>query len=156
VLKVNKTEKVHISNIVATLNRSAHDYVLYEKHKRTIDEIEAELSSWLIVTEDSSSPVAFIKIGNIDWISRTLQYTLVYNSNIAHRELLICATEYLFSTYNCAKMFTEIRYDRSEIIKDHIYIGGNIEVRKRQHLYVDGKYIHVVEVAVFQNEFKNE
>jgi hypothetical protein len=155
-LRASKAEKIHISNIVVAINRKEHDYVLYDKHKRTMDEIEGELGSWRVILSEDGNPVAFIKVHSINWISRVLKYSIIFSTDADRRMIIRRVLSDLFDTYNCNKLTADIIYDRSEAIKDHIFLGGNIEVRKRQHYYLDGKYVHVVEMSIFQNEFKNE
>lgn len=151
-----KAEKIHVSNIVSTINRKDHDYAIYGKHKRTLDEIEAEIHLWRVVTASDGQPLAFVRVHLVNWLSRTVKYSIVFSSDSDKVKILYRVLLDLFETYNCSKLTTDIIYDRSDTIKDHIFLGSNIEVRNRQHLYLNGKYAHVVEMAIFQNELKNE
>lgn len=155
-LNTNKIEKIHISNIVSLMNRGNHDYVIYDKHKKTMDEIESEMSSWMVITGDDKTIVAFVKVHDVNWLSRTVWYSIVFSIDHNRKKVLRQILLDLFSIYNCNKLVTDIIYDRGDTVKDHIFLGGNIEVRKRQHLYINGKYVHVVEMAVFKNELKDE
>lgn len=154
-LKVVKAERVHVSIMVSSLNRKAHDYALYAKYKFTIDEIDSELDSWVTILNEST-PHAFMKVHEVNWNNRTVKYTIILCEGVESKLIVKECIRHLLYKYNCNKLITDIIYDRNDTIKDHISIGGKIEVRKRHHLYMHGKYHNVVEMAIFRNEFKDE
>jgi hypothetical protein len=155
-LAVSKPDRVNVSSIVSCVNRIAQDCAVYRKHKVSIEEIDSELQMWRVLSEKDGAPSAFLRIDSISWVNRVIRYSIYKNSDYDPRELIRRSAQYLFSTFNCNKITTDIIYDRSELIKHYISIGGKIEVRKRQHLFLDGRYLHVVEVALMNSEFKNE
>jgi RimJ/RimL family protein N-acetyltransferase len=156
--KVNDAEKINVSAIVSILNRKSHDCAIYEKHRATVETIEAQLEMWRCVIDPSSptSPVAFMRIYDIDTANSKITYNIFHQDKRVMLDAIESCIRHLFDTYSCNKIVTDIVYDRSEYIKLYISMGGGIEVRKRQHLFLDGKFCHVVEMAIFRDEVKYE
>jgi len=151
-----RADKIHISLIVAAINDNCSDCALYHKHKYTIDGIEDDLGRWYCVSDNSKMPIAFIRIDDINLTNGVLRYTIIASCNDIFKNVLIDVVRSLFKMFSCNKLVTDIMYDRSEAIKQYISLGSSIEVRKRQHLYTDGRYIHVVEVATWRSGVLDE
>lgn len=154
--RVIAAEKVHASIIVSTLNRKAHDFAVYKKHKRTLSEIDSEINTWRCILDNSNQPAAFAKIISNNQINRVIEYSIIFTNNDDHRQCIADFVRYLFNKYNVQKVTTDVVYDRSDIIKAFISMGAAIDVRKRHHITVAGSPHHVVEISILDNEFKYE
>ncbi len=143
-------EKINISQIVVGLNSGNTDFYRKSKHKSNTFEIENSLTAWHTITDSDGVVRAHICVSNPDYLSRVCRYTIVTTQKL-NREMLLAVKQYIFNRFNIEKIVCDLIYDRSELIKDFISIGGTIEVRKRQHAYINGSYVHVVEMALFRS-----
>ncbi len=143
------SEKINISQIVMGLNSGSNDFYRKSKHKSNTFEIENSLSAWHTVSDSDGIARAHFCVYGPDYLTRTCRYTIVSSTKI-NKEMLVAIKQYLFTRFNIDKIICDVNYDRSDLIKDLISIGGSIEVRKRQHSYVNGVYLHVVEIAMFR------
>jgi hypothetical protein len=156
VYKIVQAERIHVSPIVAYINHNNFDSAIYKKHMVTIDEIDGNISAWKCIVVESGTPIGYLKIDKISFINRVINFTLYYNDPETYKKVVFECSKYLFNKFNCQKITTDIIHDKVDTIKCYTSLGGKIEVKKRHHLYTDARYTHIVEVAIFEDEFSNE
>ena len=150
--KLVHIEKIHISNLVRLINSVPQSTVGIPNYKVTTNDSIFNIKNWYTINGVSD----FIHISEFIWQDRQIKIWLV-NENLNNTKSILNAfCKYIFNIYSIDKIIIEIKYENLELQKILTALGFCIDIRKRQHAFVNGKLVHTMELSLLREEFKNE
>lgn len=167
-LYLRPPEKQDIPYIVRWLNDpEVGEYILGRMYPITEQEREAWLERLatkktdiclVIVERKSNRPIGFTGIYEINWRDRRAETGTVigersfWDKNFG-TEAKMLALKYAFSTLNLRKLTSKVIAGNTRVIRVNRKCGYYIEGTLRKHIFKDGEYVDVLEMAVFRGKW---
>jgi len=126
---------------------------LYEKH------VHNQMERRFILQEISSgNSVGVLSILEINEINRNGEIDIIiderFRGNGFGKEGFVLGTKYAFDILNLHKLYLQVLPTNIAGRKIYEYIGYKKEARLRQEYYVDGKYIDVLRMYIFDQSWR--
>ncbi|MBP6455111.1 MAG: GNAT family N-acetyltransferase [Chitinophagaceae bacterium] len=115
-----------------------------------------------IVVKDSNKHIGNVKLGPIDWISRTTNYGLMLGDKSSWgkgyaQEAFSLILKFAFDKLNLHKVWDMAVVTNIASIKANEKVGFKIEAELEKHVYKNGKYHNVAVLALLaENYYKNK
>lgn len=129
---------------------------LYEQTLRLKEKTDCEFL--ILNLKDDKIPIGFCQILNIDSYNKRCELRL-YIDNITALskygvKYLFLLINYIFNRLSLSKIVVNLDIDDSLYIALFKHLGFKNEVRKRQHIFEDGKYKTILELGLLKHEFR--
>lgn len=99
-------------------------------------------------------------IMEIDWRSRKGKYWIYLDKkawNKGYGKEAICLTiNFAFYSLNLKKIYLEVAKFNSRAIEVYIKIGFKKEAIFKKEVFIDGKYVDIIRMAIFKEEMRNK
>jgi diamine N-acetyltransferase len=165
-MTLSPPEKDDISFIVKCGNEKGIWSLRQSKKKTTMFEQQRKLAEscrkndyFIFVAQNGQNRHGVCEIMDIDWVHKNCLINIFIEdraekSPIHGKKILNALVTYIFDTLGLNKISTNILLDDVVMMTLFKSFGFQQEVRKRQHMFLNGSYKTVIEMAILANDFR--
>jgi len=113
-----------------------------------------------IIEKKTNKHIGNVKLGQIDWISRTSNYGLMLGDKNSWgkgyaQESFILLIKYAFEKLNLHKVWDMAVKSNVASIKANQKVGFKIEAELKEHVFKNGKYMDLVVLSLLAEDYFN-